>query len=82
MDNLAVRQCLSEFFYAFVGELVSADVAEVDIYKVAQAFQVHQAGVGDLGVGEEEPLQVGQSFQMHQAGVGDPIVAEAYGSSQ
>ena len=54
--NLAVRHCLLEFLYAFVGDF---GVAEVEPREIGQTFQVLQDGVGHSGVVEVEPSQIG-----------------------
>ena len=44
-ENPALRQCLLELLHAFVGDL---GVAEVQVYKVVQSFEVSQTSVSDL----------------------------------
>ena len=61
--NLAVRQCLLELLYAFVGDL---GVAEAQPFKLGQTFQVLQAGVGDLGIAK--PHYLGDSWIFSIAG--------------
>ena len=73
VDNLAVRQCLLEFLYAFVGDL---SIVEAELFELGQSFQVLQAGVGDSGAIQGQPVKPGQSFQVYQAGVGDLGVDE------
>ena len=68
VENLAVRQCLLEFFYAFVGDL---GAIQGQPFKLGQSSQVHQTGVGDMRIAEVQPFKAGQTFQVLQAGVGD-----------
>ena len=44
---------------------------KIEIVKIDQPFQMHQAGVGDRCVLQMQPIEVGQSLDVRQVGVFD-----------
>ena len=63
----AVWQRLLQFGKARVSDLSGQSKP----LQICHPLEMHQACVGDLGVGEPQPFQLCQSLEMHQSRVGD-----------